>query len=95
MYRHPKLSLVTLRWIWFALAPGQSTILYILLQKTGEVVSYAELNEVIGVKGSRVPLKGHIQRLRKKLGQYGYCITTVYGKGLVLQRILEPMVSDE
>lgn len=65
----------------FEFAPKEFSLLYVLLERSGEAADYDSLHQAVGaVKGDR-SVESLIYRLRKKLVGSGYGILSVRGKG--------------
>ncbi|QXC59176.1 hypothetical protein KSP35_12220 [Aquihabitans sp. G128] len=77
-------DLLTFRDDWIALSPTEAAAARVLLANFGELTLYEQLPDT-DESGDRSTRAARIKRLRARLLPIGLSITTVRGRGLVLQ----------
>ena len=65
----------------YPLSPKEFMLMYMLLEREGDLVRRAELCKAIGAAEEDSALENHIHRLRKKLGKHGRLLVSKRGRG--------------
>ena len=71
----------------YPLSPKEFMVMYMLLERGGELVSRAELCKAIGANVDDTALENHMHRLRKKLGGHGRMLVSKRKHGYRIESI--------